>query len=96
MRRCSQTIRESRQHWMRSAPRWPWTLSRQELVDAVHARLVSAGFNPSADLADHIDDLMGVLIMQGAAMAQPADQAHATDDFDDAIDQLRADYDMTP
>ena len=29
-------------------------------------------------------------------MAQPADQAHATDDFDDAIDQLRADYDMTP
>ena len=29
-------------------------------------------------------------------MAQPADQAHATDDFDDAIDPLRADYDMTP
>lgn len=47
--------------------RWPWTLSRQELVDAVHARLVSAGLNPSADLADHIDDLMGVLILQGAA-----------------------------
>jgi len=42
---------------MRSAPRWPWTLSRQELVDAVHARLVSAGFNPSADLAEHIDAL---------------------------------------
>ena len=50
--------------------RWPWTLSRQELVDAVHARLVSAGFNPSADLADHIDDLMGVLIMQGAAQVR--------------------------
>jgi methyltransferase-like protein/protein-L-isoaspartate O-methyltransferase len=47
--------------------RWPWTLSRQELVDAVHARLVSAGLTPSADLADHIDDLMGVLILQGAA-----------------------------
>lgn len=29
-------------------------------------------------------------------MAQPADQAHATEDFDDAIDQLRADYDLTP
>jgi methyltransferase-like protein/SAM-dependent methyltransferase len=47
--------------------RWPWTLSRQELVDAVHARLESAGFDPSADLADHVDDLMGVLIVQGAA-----------------------------
>ena len=47
--------------------RWPWTLSRQEVVDAVHARLLSAGFNPSADLADHIDDVIGVLIMQGAA-----------------------------
>ncbi len=47
--------------------RWPWTLSRQKLVDAVHARLASAGLNPSADLADHIDDLMRVLIMQGAA-----------------------------
>ena len=31
--------------------RWPWTLSRQELVDAVHARLVAAGLKPSADLA---------------------------------------------
>jgi methyltransferase-like protein/SAM-dependent methyltransferase len=47
--------------------RWPWTLSRQELVDAVHARLESAGFAPGADLADHVDDLMGVLIVQGAA-----------------------------
>jgi len=47
--------------------RWPWTLSRQELVDAVHARLVSAGLNPSTDLENHIDDLIGVLIMQGAA-----------------------------
>ena len=47
--------------------RWPWTLSRQELVDEVHARLVSAGFNPSASLPDHIDSLMGVLILQGQA-----------------------------
>src|SRR5262249_51552821 len=50
--------------------RWPWTLSRQELVDAVHTRLVSAGLDPSAELADHVDDLMGVLILQGAAQAR--------------------------
>ncbi|MDT5396813.1 MAG: hypothetical protein QOK33_44 [Mycobacterium sp.] len=47
--------------------RWPWTLSREELVDAVHARLESAGSTPNADLADHVDDLLGVLIVQGAA-----------------------------
>jgi methyltransferase-like protein len=47
--------------------RWPWTQSRQELVDEVHARLVAAGFNPSASLPDHIDSLMGVLILQGQA-----------------------------
>ncbi|MDT5210252.1 MAG: hypothetical protein QOF67_2667 [Mycobacterium sp.] len=47
--------------------RWPWTLSRQELVDEVHTRLVAAGFNPSASLPDHIDSLMGVLILQGQA-----------------------------
>ncbi len=47
--------------------RWPWTLSRQELVDAVHERLVAAGFNPSATLPDHIDSLMGVLVLQGQA-----------------------------
>jgi SAM-dependent methyltransferase len=45
--------------------RWPWTLSRRELVDAVHGRLVSAGLQPSADLAAHVDNLMGVLIVQG-------------------------------
>jgi methyltransferase-like protein/SAM-dependent methyltransferase len=47
--------------------RWPWTLSRQELVDAVHARLVSAGLNPTASLPDVIDNLMGLLILQGQA-----------------------------
>jgi methyltransferase-like protein/2-polyprenyl-3-methyl-5-hydroxy-6-metoxy-1,4-benzoquinol methylase len=47
--------------------RWPWTLSRRELVQGVQARLVSAGLNPSANLADHIDSLMGVLIVQGQA-----------------------------
>jgi methyltransferase-like protein/SAM-dependent methyltransferase len=47
--------------------RWPWTISRQELVEAVHARLESAGLRASADLAGHVDDLIGVLIVQGAA-----------------------------
>src|SRR5262249_54867387 len=47
--------------------RWPWTLSWQELVDEVQARLVSAGFNPSHNLSDHIDGLMEVLILQGQA-----------------------------
>lgn len=47
--------------------RCPWTLSRQELVDAAHTRLVSAGLTPSADLAAHIDGLLGVLILQGQA-----------------------------
>jgi SAM-dependent methyltransferase len=43
--------------------RWPWTLSRQELVDAVHARLVSAGLTPSEPLPDPTDKLMGVVIL---------------------------------
>ncbi|HUO39276.1 MAG TPA: hypothetical protein VMU34_16195 [Mycobacterium sp.] len=47
--------------------RWPGTLSRQELVDAVRARLVSAGLNPRDKLSDHIDGLMEVLILQGKA-----------------------------
>ena len=36
-------------------------------MEAVHARLLSAGVNPSADLANHVDNLMGVLIVQGQA-----------------------------
>jgi SAM-dependent methyltransferase/methyltransferase-like protein len=44
---------------------WPWTLSRHELVDTVHARLTSAGFSPSSNLTEVIDALMGALIMQG-------------------------------
>jgi len=38
---------------------WPWTLSRQELVDAVHARLVDAGLTPSDSLPDIVDNLRG-------------------------------------
>src|SRR4029079_11734330 len=45
--------------------RWPWTLSRQELVDAVHARLVDAGLTPSDSVSDTVENLMGVLILQG-------------------------------
>jgi SAM-dependent methyltransferase/methyltransferase-like protein len=47
--------------------RWPWTLSWRELVDAARARLVSAGLNPRDNLAEHIDGLMQVLILQGQA-----------------------------
>ena len=47
--------------------RWPWTLSRQELVDAVHARLVEAGLTPTEGLSDTVENLMGVLILQGQA-----------------------------
>jgi methyltransferase-like protein/SAM-dependent methyltransferase len=47
--------------------RWPSTLSRQELVDAVHTRLVDAGLTPSDSLSDTVENLMGVLILQGQA-----------------------------
>ena len=47
--------------------RWPWTLSRQELVDAVQPRLVAAGFDARENLAEHISGLMEVLILQGQA-----------------------------
>jgi SAM-dependent methyltransferase/methyltransferase-like protein len=46
---------------------WPWTLSRRELVDAVSARLASAGLTPSANVEDHVDNLMATLILQGQA-----------------------------
>jgi methyltransferase-like protein len=47
--------------------RWPWTLSRQELVDEVHARLVSAGLRPAAELSEVVDNLVQLLIFQGQA-----------------------------
>jgi SAM-dependent methyltransferase len=47
--------------------RWPWTMSRQELIDTVKARLIAAGFNPSATIADTLDNLLAVLIGQGQA-----------------------------
>lgn len=50
--------------------RWPWTLSHDELVADVSARLVAAGTQPSADLPAHLDDLTSVLVMQGQAHYQ--------------------------
>ena len=47
--------------------RWPWTLSRDELVEAVQTRLSLAGFTPNDTLPQVIDSLMGALIMQGQA-----------------------------
>lgn len=47
--------------------RWPSTLSRQELVDDVHARLVSAGLRPTAELSEVVDNLVQLLIFQGQA-----------------------------
>jgi SAM-dependent methyltransferase len=47
--------------------RWPWTISRQELVDTVSARLLAGGVTPSANLADNIDNLMATLVLQGGA-----------------------------
>ncbi len=47
--------------------RWPWTMSHRELVEAVQARLMSAGFAPAENLGEHVDGLLGVLIGQGHA-----------------------------
>jgi methyltransferase-like protein len=47
--------------------RWPWTLSREELVAAVRERLTSAGLTPSDSVPDTVDNLIGVLILQGQA-----------------------------
>jgi methyltransferase-like protein len=47
--------------------RWPWTLSRQELLDAVRARLSSAGIEAAADQEPAIDELLEYLIVHGLA-----------------------------
>ncbi|OFJ52929.1 methyltransferase regulatory domain-containing protein [Mycolicibacterium grossiae] len=46
---------------------WPWTLSSGELVGEVHDRLTAAGLVPSPTLAAHVDELVGVLVVQGTA-----------------------------
>jgi methyltransferase-like protein/SAM-dependent methyltransferase len=47
--------------------RWPWTLPRQELVDAVNARHEAAGIEAAANAEQQIDDLLDFLIVRGQA-----------------------------
>ena len=47
--------------------RAPWTLSRAELTDTVTTRLRSAGLEPGDGLADQIDHVLDVLVLQGQA-----------------------------
>ena len=47
--------------------RWPWTLSRQELLDAVQTRLGAAGVEVAGDLEVGVDDLLDFLIVRGHA-----------------------------
>ena len=47
--------------------RWPWTLSRQDLLDAVRARLSSAGIEAAANQEPVIDELLEYLIVHGLA-----------------------------
>jgi methyltransferase-like protein/2-polyprenyl-3-methyl-5-hydroxy-6-metoxy-1,4-benzoquinol methylase len=47
--------------------RWPWTLSRQEVVDGVRSRMEMAGLTPSAELSRNVDNLIQVLVFQGQA-----------------------------
>jgi methyltransferase-like protein/SAM-dependent methyltransferase len=46
---------------------WPATRTRQDILDDVRARLVAAQLTPSDSLGDHVDDLIGLLILQGSA-----------------------------
>ncbi|MDT5012807.1 MAG: hypothetical protein QOH57_4424 [Mycobacterium sp.] len=59
--------------------RSPWTLSREELVAAVRARLASAGVDAGRNLEDRVDHLIEILITTGqvrcrldAVVAEPA------------------------
>jgi hypothetical protein len=47
--------------------RWPWTLSRRELLDAVRARLSATGVAPAANQDAAVDDLLEHLIVHGLA-----------------------------
>jgi methyltransferase-like protein/SAM-dependent methyltransferase len=47
--------------------RWPWTLSRNELLEAVGARLGAAGVALAVDQEEKLDELLEVLIMRGLA-----------------------------
>lgn len=47
--------------------RWPWTMSRQELIDVVLKRLAEGGVNADASVEATIDDLLDFLIVHGQA-----------------------------
>jgi predicted O-methyltransferase YrrM len=47
--------------------RSPWTMSRRELLDTVHARLDAAGVEAAGDQESKIDDLLEALIIRGLA-----------------------------
>ncbi|WP_102141292.1 methyltransferase regulatory domain-containing protein [Mycobacterium hubeiense] len=45
--------------------RWPWTLSRDELLTAAQSRLSAAGIGTPSDLDARLDDLLDLLIVRG-------------------------------
>jgi len=47
--------------------RWPWTMSRQELLDAVRERLQTAGIAAAEDQTAKVDELLEVIVMRGMA-----------------------------
>jgi len=47
--------------------RWPWAVSRADLLAAVRARLGAAGIDEQSDLDGRIDGLLELLIVQGHA-----------------------------
>jgi methyltransferase-like protein/SAM-dependent methyltransferase len=47
--------------------RWPWTLSRQQIIDAVQARLSAADVAPAPNQESAVDDLLEYLIVNGMA-----------------------------
>ncbi|WP_326546053.1 class I SAM-dependent methyltransferase [Mycolicibacterium sp. ND9-15] len=44
---------------------WPWTLSRQQLLDEVDSELDRAGVAPASDQDERINDLLEALIIRG-------------------------------
>lgn len=44
---------------------WPWTLSRQELIEATAKRLAEAGVDAAADVDATVDGLLDFLILHG-------------------------------
>ena len=45
--------------------RWPWTLTRAELIDGVRERLATVGVDPVAEIDSGIDDLIDFLVVRG-------------------------------